>query len=108
MLSARVYLLLALFLTFVFRGLRVAMLARDLARHGGPFAGLPARRISRHDLEEIHDLAVKAAIKDASKTVRNMDWFEVDEMRGRIKDGQVAEFQVTLKIGFRMEDPNPA
>jgi flavin-binding protein dodecin len=47
--------------------------------------------------------AVKAAIQDASKTVRHMDWFEVDEMRGRIKDGQVAEFQVTLRIGFKLE-----
>jgi flavin-binding protein dodecin len=32
-----------------------------------------------------------------------MDWFEVEEMRGRIKDGQVAEFQVTLKIGFKLD-----
>jgi flavin-binding protein dodecin len=47
--------------------------------------------------------AVKAAIKDASQTVRHMDWFEVDEMRGRVKDGQVAEFQVTLRIGFKLE-----
>jgi flavin-binding protein dodecin len=47
--------------------------------------------------------AVKAAIKDASQTVRQMDWFEVDEMRGRIKDGEVAEFQVTLRIGFKLE-----
>jgi len=47
--------------------------------------------------------AVKAAITDASQTVRHMDWFEVDEMRGRIKDGQVAEFQVTLRIGFKLD-----
>ena len=47
--------------------------------------------------------AVKAAVRDASKTVRHMDWFEVEEMRGRIKDGQVAEFQVTLRIGFKLE-----
>jgi flavin-binding protein dodecin len=47
--------------------------------------------------------AVKAAIQDASQTVRHMDWFEVDEMRGRIQDGQVAEFQVTLRIGFKLE-----
>ena len=47
--------------------------------------------------------AVKSAVKDASKTVRHMDWFEVDEMRGRIKDGQVAEFQVTLRIGFKLD-----
>ena len=47
--------------------------------------------------------AVRSAVKDASKTVRHMDWFEVEEMRGRIKDGQVAEFQVTLKIGFKLD-----
>ncbi len=47
--------------------------------------------------------AVKAAVKDASQTIRNMDWFEVDEMRGRVKDGQVAEFQVTLRIGFKLD-----
>ena len=47
--------------------------------------------------------AVKEAVKDASKTVRHMDWFEVAELRGRLKDGQVAEFQVTLRIGFKLE-----
>ena len=47
--------------------------------------------------------AVKAAIQQASKTVRNMDWFEVVETRGRIKGGEVAEFQVTLRIGFKLE-----
>ncbi len=47
--------------------------------------------------------AVKAGIAEAAKTVRRMDWFEVVEMRGRIADGQVAEFQVTLKIGFKVE-----
>lgn len=47
--------------------------------------------------------AVKAAVKDASQTVRRLEWFEVTEMRGRLKDGQVAEFQVTLQIGFKLE-----
>lgn len=47
--------------------------------------------------------AVREAVKDASKTVRHMDWFEVAEMRGRLKDGQVAEFQVTLRLGFKLE-----
>lgn len=47
--------------------------------------------------------AAKAAVAEAAKTVRNMDWFEVVEQRGRIVDGQVAEFQVTIKIGFRIE-----
>lgn len=47
--------------------------------------------------------AVKHAIDRAGKTVKNMDWFEVSEMRGRIDDGHVGEFQVTVKIGFRLE-----
>ncbi len=47
--------------------------------------------------------AVKSAIQHASKSVRHMDWFEVVESRGRIKDGAVVEFQVTLRIGFKLE-----
>ncbi len=47
--------------------------------------------------------AVKAAVQDASKTVHHMDWFEVVGERGRIADGKVQEFQVTVKIGFRIE-----
>jgi dodecin len=47
--------------------------------------------------------AVKAAVVEAAKTVKNMDWFEVVEERGRIKGGQVTEFQVTIKVGFRVE-----
>ena len=47
--------------------------------------------------------AVKAAVKDASQTVRHMDWFEVAEMRGRLQNGEVAEFQVTVRIGFKLE-----
>ena len=48
--------------------------------------------------------AVKAAISRASKTLRHLDWFEIKEVRGRIKDGEVAEFQVVLEVGFRIED----
>jgi dodecin len=47
--------------------------------------------------------AVKSAVADAAKTVRNMDWFEVVEMRGRLKDGKVAEFQATVRIGFKLD-----
>lgn len=48
--------------------------------------------------------AVQEAVKRASKTLRNLGWFEVVQMRGLIKEGQVAEFQVTIKVGFRLED----
>jgi hypothetical protein len=47
--------------------------------------------------------AVKAAVTEASKTVRHMDWFEVVNERGSIVDGKVAEFQVELKVGFKIE-----
>jgi flavin-binding protein dodecin len=47
--------------------------------------------------------AVKAAVAEASKTVRHMDWFEVVEQRGRIEDGEVVEFQVKIQIGFKVE-----
>jgi flavin-binding protein dodecin len=47
--------------------------------------------------------AIQAAVKDAARTVRHMNWFEVVETRGRITDGKVAEFQVTLRIGFKLE-----
>jgi len=50
------------------------------------------------------DDAVNEAIKRASKTIRHMGWFEVVDQRGLVKDGQVAEFQVTLKVGFKLEE----
>jgi flavin-binding protein dodecin len=48
--------------------------------------------------------AVKEGVKRASKNLRNLNWFQVVEERGLIKDGQVAEFQVTIKVGFKLED----
>jgi len=48
--------------------------------------------------------AVKNALVRAGKTVRNMRWFEVAETRGYIEDDKVAHWQVTLKIGFTLED----
>ena len=47
--------------------------------------------------------AVKNAVQGAGKTVRHMNWFEVVEQRGAIKDGAVLEFQVTIRIGFKLE-----
>ena len=48
--------------------------------------------------------AIQAAVTKASKTVRRMRWFEVVEIRGAINEDQVAEWQVTLKVGFTIED----
>ena len=50
------------------------------------------------------DDAIKEAIADASKTIRNIRWFQVVETRGHVDDGKVAHFQVTLKIGFTLDD----
>ncbi len=47
--------------------------------------------------------AVRTAVEEAAKTIRHMDWFEVIDERGRIADGKVKEFQVTVKIGFKIE-----
>jgi flavin-binding protein dodecin len=47
--------------------------------------------------------AVKAAVAEAAKSIRHMSWFEVVEQRGAIKDGKVLEFQVTIRIGFKVE-----
>ena len=48
--------------------------------------------------------AIQGAVSKASKTVRNMRWFEVVETRGALEDGQVTQWQVTLKIGFGLDD----
>ena len=48
--------------------------------------------------------AVQNAIVKASKTIRNMHWFQVTETRGHIADGKVAHWQVTLKVGFTLEE----
>ena len=50
------------------------------------------------------DQAIKNAISKAAKTVKNMHWFEVTDTRGYIEDGGIKYWQVTIKIGFRLED----
>lgn len=47
--------------------------------------------------------AIDHAVEKAGQTVRNLAWFELAELRGRIDDGKVAEYQATVKIGFRLE-----
>jgi flavin-binding protein dodecin len=47
--------------------------------------------------------AIDNAVAKASETVRHLDWFEVLSSRGNIEDGRIAHYQVTLKIGFRLE-----
>ncbi|MCI0567682.1 MAG: dodecin family protein [Acidobacteria bacterium] len=48
--------------------------------------------------------AIQSAIKKASETVRNLRWFQVTDTRGYIEKGKVAYWQVTVKIGFTLED----
>jgi dodecin len=50
------------------------------------------------------DDAIKGAVGRASKTLHNLDWFEVTGMRGRIEDDGLCHFQVTVKVGFRLDD----
>lgn len=50
------------------------------------------------------DDAITGAVAKASRTLRNLNWFEVSHIRGHIENGEVAHFQVTLKIGFRIDD----
>ncbi len=51
------------------------------------------------------DAAIRNGISRAAQTVRNLDWFEVKEVRGQIEDGKVEHYQVGLKVGFRLEEP---
>ena len=51
-----------------------------------------------------YDDAIKNAISEASKSLKALSWFEVVQMRGGIKDGKIEEYQVILKVGFRLLD----
>jgi flavin-binding protein dodecin len=50
--------------------------------------------------------AVQNAVQRASETIRNMRWFEVTETRGQLEDNKIAHWQVTVKIGFTLDDPS--
>jgi flavin-binding protein dodecin len=49
------------------------------------------------------DEAIRNAIAECNKTMKNLDWFEVVDTRGHIENGEIGHFQVTLKVGFRIE-----
>ena len=49
------------------------------------------------------DDAIRRAVAKAAESLRHIDWFEVAGIRGHVADGAVAHFQVTLKVGFRLE-----
>ncbi len=50
------------------------------------------------------DQAVRNGLARASSTLRHLDWFEITQVRGQVKDGDVEHFQVGMKVGFRLED----
>lgn len=47
--------------------------------------------------------AISTALAESAKTIKNIEWFEVQETRGHVEDGKVAHYQVVLKVGFRIE-----
>jgi flavin-binding protein dodecin len=53
--------------------------------------------------ESIHQ-AVRNGVRRASQTIRHVDWFEITQVRGTVVDGQVGQFQVAMKVGFRVEE----
>jgi len=50
--------------------------------------------------------AMQNGVARANKTLRNLDWIEVNNIRGHVADGRIAHFQVSMKVGFRMDDPD--
>ncbi|MER6118030.1 dodecin domain-containing protein [Streptomyces sp. A0642] len=51
------------------------------------------------------DAAIRNGVARASETLHNLDWFEITQVRGQIEDGRIAHYQVGLKVGFRLDDP---
>ena len=51
------------------------------------------------------DAAIRSGISRVSQTLHGLDWFEVTNIRGHLKDGEVSHFQVGLKVGFRLDAP---
>jgi flavin-binding protein dodecin len=87
---------------------RTATLGREIRRTGRILRAMTDHvyksvEVTGSSAEGVKE-AIDRAIAKASETLRNLDWFEVMDIRGHIEDGRVAHYQVTLKIGFRLED----
>ena len=89
------------------------------AKNGGPPPSRTGRRSGQEAAMSDHvyrvvevvgssaegiDAAIRNAVTRAGRTTRNLDWFEVTQIRGQIEDGRVAHYQVGIKLGFRLED----
>lgn len=53
------------------------------------------------------DDAIRKAVRSTASTKRNVEWFTAEEIRGHVVDGEVAHFQVTVKVGFRLDEAQP-
>ncbi|WNI20852.1 dodecin [Streptomyces sp. ITFR-16] len=51
------------------------------------------------------DAAIRNGVARASETLHNLDWFEITQVRGHIENGRIEHYQVGLKVGFRLDDP---
>ncbi|MBJ7902970.1 dodecin [Streptomyces sp. NPDC004549] len=52
------------------------------------------------------DQAIRNGVARADQTLRNLDWFEVTQVRGRLENGRIEDYQVCMKVGFRLEEPS--
>jgi flavin-binding protein dodecin len=55
--------------------------------------------------DESVDDAIRGAITEASKSLHGLEWFEVSQIRGGIRDGRVSQFQVVIRVGFKLDRP---
>ena len=62
----------------------------------------PITEVVGSSTESIDD-AIRTAVATASKSIKNIEWFQVTETRGHVENGQVAHFQVSVKLGFRLD-----
>ena len=62
----------------------------------------PITEVYGSSTESVDD-AIRQAVRAAGKSVRNLEWFEVKDIRGHVENGEVAHFQVGVKLGFRLE-----
>src|SRR3954453_22352235 len=96
------------------RGLRSTRLNRDHPYDQGRRRPTRARSVMSNRISRVTevigtspdgiDQAIRNGIERASRTLRHLDWFEVTQVRGQVRDDQVEHFQVGLKLGFRLED----
>ena len=73
-------------------------MAKKDNKMGGTYKMIELVGTSKKSYED----AIGSAIKDASSTIKGLDWFQVTEFRGAIVDGKISEFQAIMKVGFKV------